>query len=97
MTEIEVSTSGTVTADVGDVVVIRLPENSTTGYAWSVIADGLDVVRNEFVPIGGSVGAAGQRQIDLRVVKNGAADVVLRLERPWEDRPVDERRITVRA
>lgn len=43
MAEVEVRDAVTAELEVGDEVVIRLPENPTTGYAWSIesMDDGL--------------------------------------------------------
>ena len=51
MTDIEIRTSGAnITASQSDRVIVRLPENSTTGYQWSTaeIGEALEVESNEF-------------------------------------------------
>lgn len=87
----------TVAADVGDEVVLRLPENATTGYVWSVhsMGDGLMPVADTTVPGAKAPGAAGMRVMRMRVVGPRGTEVVLRLGRPWESEPAEERRIAV--
>lgn len=100
MAEIEVTGDATsVEADVGDEVVLRLPENATTGYVWSVgsMGGGLTLVADTMVPGGEAPGAAGARVMRMRVVGTSGTEVVLRLGRPWEPEPAEERRIAVRV
>ena len=98
MAEIEVTGDATaVEASVGDEVVLRLPENATTGYVWSVysIGDGLTLVADTMVPGGDAPGTAGARVMRMRVVGAKATEVILRLGRPWESEPAEERRIAI--
>jgi inhibitor of cysteine peptidase len=97
--EVEVSTAGTVSAAVGDELVIRLPENGTTGYVWTVRlpGEGLELVSDAFAPGPGAVGASGVRLIRIRVAAPGRSDAVFRLGRPWEQDPVEQRHVTVVA
>ena len=84
---------------VGEEFVIRLPENATTGYLWSVreMGAGLELVEEEMVPPrhNAGVGAAGERHVRVRAVKPGRAEVVLERGRAWEPKPVEERRVRV--
>jgi inhibitor of cysteine peptidase len=79
--------------------VIRLGENATTGYVWSVwsVGAGLEVVGDERVPpgAGSGVGAGGERVFRVRAVAPGRGDVVLRLGREWEAAPAEEQRVSV--
>lgn len=98
VTEIEVTGDAVVEVDVGDEVVIRLPENATTGYVWSVpaVGDGLEVVEDTMVPPDVAVpGAGGERVVRLRATGPTCADVVLRLGREWEAEPIEQRHVTV--
>lgn len=98
--------TSTVAVMVGDTVTIRLPENATTGYVWSVrtIGAGLELVSDEMNPGSGAlalgppvgVGAAGERLVRVRAIAPVDSEVVLRLGREWERAPVDEWRVTVR-
>jgi len=98
MGQVEVTGTGTVQVEAGDEVVIRLPENATTGYVWSVgaIAENLVLTGDDVIPAGGSgVGGAGERVFQVRAVAPGSGDVVLRLGRVWEPAPIEERTVTV--
>ena len=101
MAGVEVTGDGAVEVGVGDEVVIRLPENATTGYVWSVesIGPGLEVMDDTTVPPGEAApGAAGERLFRVRAVSPARADVVLRLARSWESGPgMQRRRVTVTA
>lgn len=64
----------------GQHVVVRLPENPTTGYRWSVPV-ALEVAADTYERGGGGVGAGGQRVLTL-VAPAQATQVELRLQRP---------------
>jgi inhibitor of cysteine peptidase len=95
--EVEATGTDTVGVAVGDVVVIRLPENTTSGYVWSVgeLSGGLEPAGEELVPPGAGAGAAGERVVRVRAVAPGAAVVVLVYAREWEPSPVEQRRVRV--
>lgn len=93
MADIEVVTSGTtVNASPSDRIVIRLEENATTGYQWSVVETGhvLEVESSELsLPGSPAPGTAGQRVVRLRPRGPGRARVCLQLKRGWEPEPID--------
>jgi inhibitor of cysteine peptidase len=98
--EADTEVDAEVTVSVGDDVVIRLPENATTGYVWTVhaVGDGLELVEDTMVPPGVvAPGADGERLVRVRATAPTRADVVLRLARPWEAEPVQAQRVTVVA
>jgi inhibitor of cysteine peptidase len=87
-----------VQARVGDTVVIRLKENATTGYQWSVgdTSELVDVEYSEFTPPGqGAPGAAGERVVRIRALQGGSEVVRLNLGRSWELSSADRRDITI--
>jgi inhibitor of cysteine peptidase len=87
MTEIDAGDQEAVTAHVGDTVVVRLAENPSTGFTWTIAITGAGVVVADYSPAGGSdprPGAPGQRTFVLNATTAGDADVVLTLARPWE-------------
>ena len=93
MTDIEVRTSGAnISASQSDRVVVRLPENSTTGYQWSIaeISGALEVESNEFF-MRGQVrpGGGGERVVIVRPRRSGQARLSLDLKRRWEQNPID--------
>lgn len=78
LTEADAGRAITVTP--GQHVVLRLPENPTTGYRWS-IPMALEVAGDSYEPGGAATGAAGQRVLTL-VAPGQPAQVELRLQRP---------------
>ena len=75
----------TVALTVGQCLVIRLPENPTTGYRWSVESlGGMLLEGDEFLPVGSGVGAGGTRHLRLRAQKPDRTQISLTLRRSWE-------------
>ena len=76
----------TVRVAAGDVVVVRLPENPTTGYRWQTsVAPGLALGGDEFATTSSSApGAPGQRTLRLAARDVGVFHVHAALRRPWE-------------
>jgi inhibitor of cysteine peptidase len=81
----------------GDALVIRLPENPTTGFRWAmdrggdlVTADGSD-----FAPTGAGVGGGGVRALRFRATVAGQAVLSLKRWRPWEGDASISARFTV--
>jgi inhibitor of cysteine peptidase len=84
----------------GEGIVIRLPENPTTGYRWSVEAVDPEVVEvgeSEFEANdeAGRAGAGGTRYLHLRTRQPGVSRVTLVLRRPWESGGENLRRFQV--
>jgi inhibitor of cysteine peptidase len=79
----------------GDTLVVRLPENPTTGYRWSVEEDGtiLQLQSTHFdLTEGAGVGAGGWRTLTFRAEAAGTSKVQLRMWEHWEgDASVTER------
>jgi inhibitor of cysteine peptidase len=90
MTEISLGPDddgGTVTAHVGDRLVVTVPENATTGYQWEVesVEGGLHVETSDTVPPAEvRPGQGGSHRVVVRAVKAGDAGLRLRLRRSWE-------------
>lgn len=79
------SDGGTVAARVGDVAVLRLHENPTTGYRWEFDAqDGVDIATDAFVPASKAIGSGGERVITFELRRIGAFHVRATLRRSWE-------------
>jgi inhibitor of cysteine peptidase len=78
----------TVNLKKGDALTIRLPENPTTGYRWSLDEHNASVLEPsaspEFEPSGPAVGAGGARTFGFRAKAPGDYGVTLNLRRPWE-------------
>jgi predicted secreted protein len=78
----------TVTIEPGEEVSIRLDENPTAGYRWTVasVSDGVTIVASDFEAApGGRPGAGGQRTLRLRAGNEGTAELVVRYERAGGD------------
>ena len=97
MSDVEISSEAEVSVSVGDAVTLRLPENASTGYVWSVDAgEGLSTEDDRMVPDAEAApGAGGEHVIRLRARLAGTWEVLLRLERAWEPEPAEERRVVV--
>lgn len=76
----EADAGRTIPVTPGQRVVLRLPENPTTGYRWSVPA-GIDVVADTYESGGTQAGAGGQRVLTL-VAPQAAVQAELKLQRP---------------
>jgi inhibitor of cysteine peptidase len=71
----------------GDIIVIRLPENPTTGYQWTVEqvdADTLALQRTTFSPAPeAGMGSGGGKTLIFKAQKPGTAQIQLKLWRAW--------------
>ena len=78
----------TIRADVGDLIVLRLGENPTTGYSWGMtLSQGLRLVNDEFVADeapGDVVGSGGVHEWRIEVLEAGTQTVEGGYRRPWE-------------
>jgi inhibitor of cysteine peptidase len=82
----------------GERFEVRLPENGSTGYQWSVarLSDAVELVDDTFVAPGTSVpGAQGEHRFTFVARGSGSGRVVLELRRSWEQRPEPEERFEV--
>ena len=71
---------------VGQEVVLRLPENRTTGYRWQLaVPEGVDLTDDGHAPAAsGAPGAGGVRTFRLRPTAPGTHRVTAALRRSWE-------------
>jgi inhibitor of cysteine peptidase len=73
---------------VGDSIVVRLPENPTTGFAWSIDKADAHVLRlqsSRYSPAArGAVGGGGQRSLRFKAITAGTVRLQLKLWREWE-------------
>jgi inhibitor of cysteine peptidase len=96
----EAQNGGTVSVAVGDAVVIRLPENPTTGYRWQVDAvTRLTLVADEFSSVSSAPGAGGERHLRFITPAPGSFHVQATLRRAWEvdAAPQAQFRVTVQV
>lgn len=104
-TTLDEADAGSIQAvDVGDIVLIQLMGNATTGYEWSRIhptsldATPLDVVsENDYQAIGCEpIGGPGKYVFRYRAMRLGTVVLEFEHRRPWEtDNPIDSYAITV--
>ena len=79
----------TVTLDVGQGLRLRLAENPTTGYQWSVSGSGgLSLESSVFTPVGAAAGGGGTREFQWRAHFAGSHPLSLAQRRAWE--PIDK-------
>ena len=85
---VELSDSGAATLSRNDELVLRLPENPTTGYRWEVTqsaAGTLRLIDDRFVAGGGlAPGAGGQRVIRFAALAPGNVQISAVMRRSWE-------------
>jgi predicted secreted protein len=78
----------TVDAAVGDMVVVSLVANATTGYEWQFTAgDTFTIEKSEYVPDpnpDGLAGSGGTQVVTLKVTEAGTSDLTGVYVRPWE-------------
>ena len=77
----------TIDMKVGNVVTVRLKENPTTGYRWTVeTASGLEQIDDHFeVEAGGAIGAGGIRVFQFRSTRVGSYELLMKNWREWEN------------
>ena len=78
----------TFTVRSGDVIVINLAENPTTGYRWAINkidSNVIELQNSEFsLPKNASVGGGGERIFTFKTKATGIARLQLKEWRPWE-------------
>jgi inhibitor of cysteine peptidase len=82
----------------GERFEVRLPENASTGYQWSVarVSDPVELLDDDFVAPGTMVpGAPGQHHFTFVARGAGSGRVVLELRRSWEQQAEPEQRFEV--
>ena len=90
MAEHHVSTAqngARVTIRVGDRIALRLPENASTGYRWTIASldkARFDIEDSGYQSQGDAVGSGGQAFWNLRAHSAGKSRVELVLWRQWE-------------
>lgn len=78
----------TMSAARGDVLVLRLPENPTTGYSWKMtLSDGLTLESDEYIPdeqSGDLVGVGGTHQWRIELSETGKQSVDGVYRQEWD-------------
>ena len=84
----EADNGSSISATVGDSLVIKLPEIPTTGYRWAPQASDAQIVElqtDEFNAAAGSAtGGGGTRVLRYLVKRPGSAHLLFQLARSWE-------------
>ena len=96
MTPVLVAEDCELEGTVGQLVTLRLPENATTGYLWTIAEAGSGLQQEDertVVDPAAAPGAAGAHEFDVRIRQPGRWRVVLRLGRSWEGAATQERRV----
>jgi len=103
--EIDESSAGSIQRlDVGDLLVVRLSGNATTGYEWArVEPTAFDDSPVQIVEEGdyqadacGLVGAPGEFVFRYRAMQQGTVTIAFEHRRPWEtDQPIESYSVTV--
>lgn len=78
----------------GDIIVIMLEENPTTGYSWNLSAgSGLALLDDQYVQdsaVEGMTGAGGVHNWTFEVTEDGVQNISAIYKRPWENITGDE-------
>ena len=96
-TPVEVTeTQQNVTVKLGDIVIIKLKENPTTGYSWQMDIPETDIVKvqeNKYIaPNTDLVGAGGVHKWELKASTTGTVKITGAYRRSWEKNTSLERR-----
>ncbi len=80
----------------GDIIIINLAENPTTGYEWAIDkidSNAIELQSSEFfLPENAGIGGGGERIFTFRTKAKGIARLQLKEWRPWEsDRSIVQR------
>ena len=88
----------TLEVSAGTVVVIKIPENPTTGYMWQYTVNEsiAEVVEDNFIPPEEPIpGKGGTRVLKLTII--GSGELTMEYVRPWENQPIDYFSVTFRV
>lgn len=86
----------------GDVIVIRLEENLTTGYGWEVKTGGsvVELIESTYIEATEkALGRGGTRVLRFAARSPGSQEILLKLRRPWDppDRVLEHLDVTIRV
>jgi inhibitor of cysteine peptidase len=86
----------TIDVHAGDTIVVRLPENPTTGFTWAIDKVRDNVIRlrsSEYSPASGAgVGGGGVRSLVFEAISAGTVRLQLKHRREWDaDQPITDR------
>lgn len=87
VTVTENDNGGSIQVAAGSQLVVELPGNPTTGYAWQVTANDESILLPtgyKFTPDSAAAGAGGMEKFTFHVMAPGAVSLELANSRPWE-------------
>lgn len=87
VTVTENDNDGSIQVAAGSQLVVELPGNPTTGYAWQVTANDESILLPTgyaFTPDSAATGAGGMEKFTFHVMAPGAVSLALANSRPWE-------------
>jgi inhibitor of cysteine peptidase len=87
----------TISARVGDTILLKLQENPSTGYTWTLtVTPGLIVTRDQHSPsIIRRIGAPGTHEWQIRVMQSGDQTISAVYSRAWEAEGTGGREFTL--
>lgn len=94
----EYNNGSTVELETGDTFQIKLNENPTTGYQWTVeTTGGLEIMSDNYTSSAGPglVGAGGIHEWDIKATASGTQQVTAVYSRPWENLTGSEQRFVL--
>ena len=95
----EQQNGATTSLNMSDSIILKLPENGTTGYLWNLTTSpGLQVTGDTFVPseTGGNIaGAGGIRVWSITATQPGEQEIHGIYKRPWEPAAGNETTFTL--
>jgi inhibitor of cysteine peptidase len=94
----EYNNGSTVELETGDTFQIKLNENPTTGYQWTVeTTGGLEIMSDNYTSSAapGLVGAGGIHEWDIKATASGTQQVTAVYSRPWENLTGSEQRFVL--
>ena len=78
----------------GDIIIVELEENPTTGYSWNLTySEGLELSEDNYTQENNTeemVGAGGFHQWTFKLTDTGEQKISAVYMRPWEERTGDE-------
>jgi inhibitor of cysteine peptidase len=99
--ELDEKTNGTeVSVPAGESLVIRLAENPTTGFRWTLVQTGEPVcvpIDDVFVPDGRQPGGGGWHRWNFQAATAGSCRIELASRRSWEQKPEPAQVYTVQV
>ncbi|MBB6402977.1 protease inhibitor I42 family protein [Arthrobacter sp. AZCC_0090] len=95
-----------ITVKSGELFIIELPANPSTGYQWSVVdvPHALELVEEHFTPaitgttaagVPAAVGSGGIHTFNFMANGTGEVEIQFDLKRVWESEAIERRKFTV--